>query len=149
MTLIEDLSQIYTRELDSLKKEICAYNQEQDLWKKAGEINNSAGHLVLHLIGNLNHFIGTHIGKTGYQRARAREFSSQDIPREELLLQIDQTKEMIQSTLAQLSWEDLEQGYPEEWRQQKRSLRFMLIHLIAHLNYHLGQINYHRRLIHS
>lgn len=149
MTILEDLRQIYGRELDNLKNEVLAYRDEKDLWKKAGRIENSAGNLVLHLIGNLNHFIGTHLAKTSYQRKRELEFSQKDIPREELLRQIEGTKTMINSSLALLESQDLNTAYPGEWRGQKVSIRFMLIHLVAHLDYHLGQINYHRRLLQS
>src|SRR5687768_8075490 len=101
--LRESLIEIFNRDLDKLKDEINLYEDENNLWTVKAEINNSAGNLCLHLIGNLNHFIGTLLGQTGYARERDREFSSMGIAREDLLAKIEKTKEVVAGSLQKLS----------------------------------------------
>ena len=61
------------------------YKNEEDVWKIKEGISNSAGNLTLHLLGNLNHFIGATLGNTGYVRERDKEFSLKNIPRIQLV----------------------------------------------------------------
>ncbi|WP_426481242.1 DinB family protein [Chryseobacterium sp. R2ACT005] len=145
--ITESLRSLYNRDLNKLKSEIEAYQHEENLWKIDKSIANSAGNLVLHLVGNLNHFIGTHLGNTGYVRHRDLEFSLKDIPRAELIEKIEATAAMIDSVLPQLSDDDLKKEYPLVVFENSMTTDYFLIHLIAHLDYHLGQINYHRRLL--
>ena len=145
--LKDALAEIFERDLRKLKLEIELYQNESDLWTVAGGISNSAGNLCLHLIGNLNHFIGAVLGHTGYVRDRDKEFTAKGVPRADLLAQIDATIGVVTKTLGQLSAENLNQDFPEEKRGQILKTDFMLVHLLGHLSYHLGQINYHRRLI--
>lgn len=145
--ITESLKSLYNRDLNKLKEEIEAYQKEENLWKTGQNISNSAGNLCLHLVGNLNHFIGKHIGNTDYVRHRDLEFSLKDIPRAELIEKVEATATMIDSVLSQLSEEDLKGEYPLVVFESKMSTDYFLIHLIAHLDYHLGQINYHRRLL--
>ncbi|MDW9381208.1 DUF1572 domain-containing protein [Chryseobacterium sp. JV558] len=145
--MTESLISLYNRDLNKLKTEIEAYQNEENLWIIDKSIANSAGNLVLHLVGNLNHFIGTHLGNTGYVRQRDLEFSLKNIPRTELIEKIEATATMINSTLSQLSEDDLKKEYPLVVFENKMTTDYFLIHLIAHLDYHLGQINYHRRLL--
>jgi len=145
--ITESLRSLYNRDLNKLKTEIEAYQNEENLWKIDKNIANSAGNLVLHLVGNLNHFIGTHLGNTGYVRQRDLEFSLKDVPRAELIEKIEATITMIESTLSKLSEEDLKKEYPLVVFENKMTTDYFLIHLIAHLDYHLGQINYHRRFL--
>ncbi|CAM2811068.1 DinB superfamily protein [Chryseobacterium flavum] len=145
--IIESLKSLYNRDLNKLKTEIEAYQNEENIWKTDKNITNSAGNLCLHLVGNLNHFIGTHLGNTGYVRQRDLEFSLKNIPQAELTAKIEATATMIDSTLSQLSEEDLKKEYPVVVFESGMTTDYFLIHLIAHLDYHLGQINYHRRLL--
>ncbi|WP_312991354.1 DinB family protein [Chryseobacterium flavum] len=145
--IIESLKSLYNRDLNKLKTEIEAYQNEENIWKTDKNITNSAGNLCLHLVGNLNHFIGTHLGNTGYVRQRDLEFSLKNIPQAELTAKIEATATMIDSTLSQLSEEDLKKEYPVVVFESRMTTDYFLIHLIAHLDYHLGQINYHRRLL--
>ena len=138
---------LYHRDLNKLKEELNAYSDETKIWYIQDGINNSAGNLALHLIGNLNNFIGGTLGNTGYVRERDKEFTLKDIPRHELLRSIDDTIKMIQTTLDALTDADLDKEYPHSVIPGDKSTHFFLMHLVAHLNYHLGQINYHRRLI--
>ena len=143
----ESLLEIFERDLNKLKTEISLYKDENSLWIVKKEISNSAGNLCLHLIGNLNHFIGAILGKTGYERNRENEFAAKNIPRQELVTKIETTIEVVINTLNKLSVEDFEKDFPIQKHDKIVKTDFMLLHLITHFNYHLGQINYHRRLI--
>ena len=145
--LINTINTIFERDLNRLKTEIELYTNENNLWQMEKGISNSAGNLCLHLIGNLNMFIGNVLGKTDYVRNRPLEFSLKNIPRADLLQSIDTTIVMVDRTLNALREEDLQLEFPLLVFEKKTSTDFMLIHLTTHLSYHLGQINYHRRLL--
>jgi hypothetical protein len=145
--LTETLKSIFTRDLNRLRSEIELYKNEENLWKVEGNIANSAGNLCLHLVGNLNTYIGKEIGKTGYIRNRELEFSLKNVPRKELLGKIDDTIRTINKSLDSLDESTLANEYPVLVFEEMTSTEYLLIHLTTHLNYHLGQINYHRRLI--
>jgi uncharacterized damage-inducible protein DinB len=142
----ELLNTFFQRELERLKVEIALFSNEEDLWKIRDGISNTAGNLALHLVGNLNHFIGATLGDTGYVRERELEFSNKNVPAPVIIDDIDKTMGMVKNVLSNLSDEDLEKDYPLEKSFGKVSTAYLLIHLITHLNYHLGQINYYRRL---
>lgn len=143
----DTLIKLFKRDLSKLKEEINGYKVESNLWLTPGEITNSAGNLGLHLVGNLNHFIGAALGNTGYIRQRDLEFSLKDVPRIELIKQIDDTIVIVENTLAKLTPQDLEQQYKHRVFEKPTSTEYFLLHLAMHLAYHLGQVNYHRRLI--
>ncbi|AQW96599.1 DinB family protein [Elizabethkingia anophelis] len=145
--MIETLQILFKRDLLKLKTEIESYQSEENIWKISQHISNSAGNLCLHLIGNLNHFIGAITGKTGYIRNRESEFSLKDVPRTQLTEMIDNTILVIENTLNNLDEDDLKKEYPVVVFEDKMSTEFFFTHLTAHLSYHLGQINYHRRLL--
>ena len=147
--LTETLKSLFTRDLNKLKSEIELYRNESDIWKIQEGITNSAGNLCLHLIGNLNTYVGAEFGKTGYIRNRALEFSLKDIPKTELLSKIDETIVVVNYALNNISEEELKMEFPILVFESKTSTEFFLIHLSTHLAYHLGQINYHRRLLTS
>ena len=146
MTL-DILKSLYNRDLQKLKVEIESYQNEESLWKIDKKILNSGGNLCLHLLGNLNTYIGAELGKSGYVRHRDLEFSMKDIPKTELLERLDSLIKIVDSTLANLSEDDLKNDYPTEALGYQMTTEYFLIHLLSHLNYHLGQINYHRRLL--
>jgi len=145
--MTESIKSLFTRNLNQLKKEIESYQNEEAIWKIDKDILNSAGNLSLHLVGNINHFIGSILGNSGYVRNRELEFSLKNIPKTELILQIEKTIKIVHSSLDQLSEEDLKKEYPIEALGYPMTTEYFLIHLFGHLNYHLGQINYHRRLL--
>ena len=144
---IQTLQQLFKRDLEKLKQEIVSYSNEGNLWKIDKGIANSAGNLCLHLVGNLNAYIGAEIGKTGYIRHRGLEFSQKNISRDELVKMVEDTIIVVENGLDRLSEEDLEKEYPLLVFAEKTSTGFFLIHLTVHLGYHLGQVNYHRRLL--
>lgn len=136
----------FERDLTTLKNELELYTNEQHLWLTDANIKNSAGNLCLHLIGNLNHFIGAVLGKTGYVRERDKEFTEkQSLP--ELITRVEKTKTMLTEVLTNLTHEQYEGLYPILFLEKEISTSQMLLQLSTHLNYHLGQINYHRRLL--
>ena len=145
--LTETLIKIFKRDLDKLKQEVDSYNNEANLWIVTKDVSNSAGNLCLHLVGNLNHFIGAILGDSGYVRQRDLEFSLKDISKSELIKQIDNTIEVVEKTLNKLTQEDLQKEYKRRVFEDIMTTEFFLVHLTTHLAYHLGQINYHRRLL--
>jgi len=145
--VIETLQKIFKRDLEKLKQEIASYRDESNLWKVDKSIANSSGNLCLHLVGNLNTYIGAEIGKTGYVRNRDLEFSLKNIPQAQLVKMIEDTIVVVEDGLSKLNENDLEREYPLLVFKEKTSTEFFLIHLAVHLSYHLGQVNYHRRLL--
>ena len=143
--LIETLKSLFDRDLNKLKLEIESYQNESQVWAIDKNISNSAGNLCLHLIGNLNTYIGAEIGKTGYIRNRELEFSLKDVPKSELIEKIENTILVVNKALDTLTETDLEAIYPLVVFEKEMTTGFFLIHLSTHLAYHLGQINYHRR----
>lgn len=145
--MINTLQQLYKRDFIKLKTEIEAYSKEEHMWVVQGGIENSGGNLCLHLIGNLKAFIGAQIGETGYVRDRTFEFSGKNVPREALIQQIEETMTIVEKSLSLVDEEMLQSDYPLVIFKEKMTYEFFLIHLESHLTYHLGQINYHRRLL--
>lgn len=145
--ITETLKSLFNRDLNKLKVEIESYQNENKIWAIDKNISNSAGNLCLHLIGNINTYIGTELGKTGYVRNRPLEFSLKDIPRSEIISKIEETILVVNNTLDSLTEADLKVIYPQIVFEKEMTTEFFLVHLATHLAYHLGQINYHRRLL--
>jgi len=133
------------RDIEKFKSEIQLFPDEK-LWKVQGDIKNSAGTLALHLTGNLKHFIGAMLGNTGYVRQRDKEFSDTNIPKEQLLQGLSEAAAVVTQTLASLSDEKLSAIFPIEFAGRQVTTFQMLLHITTHLNYHLGQVNYLRRM---
>jgi uncharacterized damage-inducible protein DinB len=141
------LIDLYQKELDKLKEEISAYASDELLWKIPEGVSNSGGNLCLHLTGSLQHFLGATLGDTGYIRNRDAEFKLKNIPRQKLLEEIDNTKNVVVDTLEQVSRKELEGNYPIVVLGEPVTTEYFLIFLLKHFSYHVGQINYHRRLV--
>ncbi len=142
----KSLIEIFERDLNRLITEINLYKTEESIWQIKDGISNSAGNLCLHLVGNLNQYIGATLGNTGYIRNRNLEFSTSNIPRKEIIDSIEKTKAIILEVLQKIDKDDFEKTFPIDVFQTTSTIGFMLIHLTTHLTYHLGQINYHRRI---
>jgi hypothetical protein len=147
--LVNSFVFLFERELGKLQTEIEQYQDEKLLWETAGQITNPPGNLCLHLCGNLQNYIGTILGKTGYIRNRPYEFSVRDLTKTHLLVEIVRTKTSVISSLKKLDDASLHKQYPEEVLGYPMTTVFFLNHLFGHFGYHLGQINYHRRMIQS
>jgi uncharacterized damage-inducible protein DinB len=147
----EFTSEIFERELNKLIEEIKLYPNEETIWKKVKGIQNSGGTLCLHICGNLQHFIGDVLGNTGYIRNRDKEFSDINIPASELIREIQKTIKAVVTTLEVNKEINLEEEYTaipaHVLGKEKLTKGFFLMHLISHMDYHIGQINYHRRMI--
>jgi hypothetical protein len=146
-----DFLWLFDNGLNKLKEELLAYDDENAMWIIDKDIKNSAGHLAQHLVGNLKNFVGKYMGQIPYTRERDREFNERQFDRTTLLLLLDETKEAISKTLTDKDASFLELPFPSEAVVVKEGQTngFMLAYLYAHLNYHLGQVNYHRRLLHQ
>lgn len=145
--IADTLKQLFERDLNKLKAEIAQYQNEDRIWHIEKSIANSAGNLCLHLIGNLNAYIGVGLAKTGYIRQRDLEFSLKDIPKADLLRKIEETITVVETGLNSLSESDMNKDFPIMIWDKPTEMEFTLLHLLTHLNYHLGQVNYHRRLL--
>ncbi len=146
--LIEDLGRHFDRHLSSLVHEIEAYPDDASLWLTAPGIINPGGTLALHLIGNLNHWIGANLGQTGYVRDRAAEFGVRDVSRSDLARDVEAVRAMVRQVFSKLSQDQLSEVFPKlPDRYAGASTHWFLTHLTIHLGYHLGQLNYHRRIL--
>jgi len=138
---------VLLRDLRAAKREIEAYPTEADIWRAAPGVTNTGGTLALHLAGNLQHFIGAVLGQSGYTRNRDAEFSRRDVPRSDLVAELDRTLSGVHNGLARVTDADLARDYPQPIAGRTVATGDFLIHLATHLAYHLGQMDYHRRLI--
>ena len=143
---MNSFKQLYLNFLNSLKDEISLYKDPENIWLLSGSISNTPGNLCLHICGNLNHFFGAVIGNTGYIRERDQEFSKRNLSREELFGAIEETKIMIGKIFDDLTQDDINKIYPINKFGENVTYGFIFSRLVSHLSYHLGQINYHRRL---
>ena len=144
--LLKSIAKLYDRDLRKLESEIAAFETEDSLWVIGGEIKNPAGNLALHLCGNLRYYIGTVLGNSGYVRDREYEFAARHVQKSELLDAIRDAKDQVLRTLPTLTSQTLNGEYPVQVFDYKMTTLYFLVHLHGHLNYHLGQINYVRRL---
>ena len=145
------LQQYFANQFESallqLKNEMNSYTHKENVWRIEGQIKNSGGTLCLHLLGNLNHFIGAVLGNTGYVRNRDKEFSERNVSTAKMIKEIDELTYRVKGILSGLTDEQMADLYPLNDGKIWKTTRDRLLQLLAHLNYHLGQINYHRRLL--
>jgi uncharacterized damage-inducible protein DinB len=145
--LLQSVAAILDRDLGTLRREVEAYPDERALWQEVPGIPNVAGTLVLHLAGNLQHYVGARLGQTGYVRDRPAEFARRDVPRSELLRQIEAARAGVKAALSGSVQPEIGAEYPEAVGSSKVATGDYLIHLATHFAYHLGQIDYHRRVV--
>jgi hypothetical protein len=141
------LANFYERDIRKLIEEINLFKSEEDIWRTAGSVKNSSGNLVLHIIGGMNYLIGAALAKTDYVRNREQEFIQKNIDRNELVAQLEALILTINQTLNALTTEQMEAEYPIFFDKPKTSVTYVLVQLLTHLNYHLGQVNYLRRIL--
>ena len=144
---VEALKELYQRDLNKLKLEIELYENESTIWKVENSIKNSGGNLCLHIIGNLKCYIGNGLANIGYVRERQFEFSSKFISKNDLKKEIEETIEIVAQGLNKITDEQLNENFPMVVWENETGMAYTIIHLHSHLNYHLGQINYHRRIL--
>lgn len=141
------LIKLFEENLNKLSVEINAYPDDASLWVVKEGISNSGGNLCLHLTGNLQHFLGAVLNESGYVRNRDAEFKVKNIVKAKLLNEIENAKTAVKDTLEQISKKTLDKDYPLPINGEMINTEYFLVHLLAHLAYHTGQINYHRRLL--
>lgn len=146
MGFAHELAALFRRDLTRLVQELEATPQEH-LWSTLPGTGNSVGNLAMHLEGNLREYIGRQLGKVAYRRERPREFSSRDVAKEELMRRLREVESLIPAILAGLEAEAWEAVYPEKIFGVPLSTQQTVLSLYAHLNYHLGQIDYLRRIL--
>jgi len=145
--MIEIFKTRFIKHLDDLEYELLQFNQEIDLWRTSGTITNTSGNLALHLIGNLNHFVGAQLGGTGYIRQRDKEFTDKNVDRSSILDNLRMTRHMIEKTFDGMHDQDLNKIYQLTTFGENKTVLEVLVFLSGHFNYHLGQINYLRRVL--
>lgn len=147
MDFRDNLGRLLLRDLQSVRREIEHYPDDHGPWKAIPGLTNSGGTLVLHLCGNLQHFFGAVLGKNGYVRNRDVEFVKRNVSRADLIRELEVTTVTVTDTLKSLSASQLEGFFPQELNNLRIPTDILLMHLVTHLTYHLGQIDYHRRCV--
>lgn len=147
MSTSKDLATLFRRDLAKLIQQIEGFRDDESLWQVLPGVSNSAGSLALHLQGNLREYVGRQLGQLPYVRNRPLEFSARGLSRREVCAQLTELKDTIPMVIENLSEEQLEMEYPEVVLEAATSTREFLIHLYGHLNWHLGQVNYLRRIL--
>jgi uncharacterized damage-inducible protein DinB len=144
--LARELAALYARDLVRLRQQVDAFPGTASLWATGPGVTNAAGTLVLHLDGNLREYVGRQLGGMHYERDRPAEFSTRDLAQAELSRRAQALADVIPGVIGRLSDADLSATFPEVVLGVPLSSRQFLVHLSGHLNYHLGQIDYLRRL---
>jgi hypothetical protein len=143
--MLQDVAVLFVRELDALQREIELYPSDDALWHVVPGLPNAGGTLVLHLVGNLRAFIGGALGASGYTRNRDAEFSDRGLPRATLVALVNDARREVEAALREVSHDQLSSRFPQAVGGRSMTTSLFLHHLLAHLAYHLGQIDYHRR----
>jgi uncharacterized damage-inducible protein DinB len=144
---ISDLRRILLRDLDTLADQIRAYPREEQIWEAPEGLRNTAGTLALHLAGNIRHYIGAVLGDSDYVRDRPAEFGDRDVGRDEILARIAAARADVEETLANLEPRRLAEPFPVEVGGVTLPTGRQILHLVTHFAYHLGQLDYHRRVV--
>jgi hypothetical protein len=141
------LAELYEGDLRKMIEEVNLFKDEENLWRTQGSVKNSCGNLVLHITGGLNHYFGATLAHTEYVRDRDQEFIKKGVKREELVAQLEQVIPMMNETLNALTPEQMEAEFPIFFDKPNTSVSYVAIRMLAHLGYHLGQVNYLRRVL--
>lgn len=144
---INAIRRVVARELRTVRREVEAYPSDALLWREVPGLPNTGGTLALHLAGNLQHYIGAVLGGTGYVRDRDAEFADRGLPRADVSRRVQAAIEAVDSSLERFTPEKTAARYPEAVLGHSPRTGDYLVHLVAHLGYHLGQLDYHRRMV--
>lgn len=147
VTMVMNIRMIAMRDLRDVRKEVEAYPDDDSLWRPAPGITNPGGNLALHLAGNMQHYIGVVLGKSTYKRNRDAEFSKRDLTQRQVMGRLDEAIAEVDEALSHLTDEDLQRPFPEPVGAMRLLTGQFLTHCLAHLGYHLGQLDYHRRMV--
>lgn len=141
------IAALLDRDLRTLRREVEAYADDGSLWRSVPGVANVGGTLVLHLTGNLQHYLGTRLGRSSYVRDRTAEFARRDVPRSELLREIEAARAAVKAAVSRISERELSAEFPETVGGVRVQAGEYLMHLSTHFAYHLGQLDYHRRVV--
>ncbi len=141
------LAAIISRELRAIERELNAYPTEDQIWQLPTGLPNSGGTLALHAAGNLQHFVGAVLGGSSYVRDRDAEFNRRNVPRAELIEELRRAQVSVQETLARIDHAILDATYPLPVANRRLVTSDFLAHLATHLAYHVGQLDFHRRIV--
>ena len=142
-----DVVQVLVRELEGARREVGLFPDDDTLWRTPPGLPNSAGNLAVHLAGNIQHYIGAMLGQTGYTRDREGEFSTRTGARQSVMDELAKAVAVVRTTLPTLTAEQLAEPAVDRELPSSLSLGRFLLHLATHAAYHLGQIDYARRLV--
>jgi hypothetical protein len=142
-----DLAALLERDLRALRRELEAYPDERQIWQPVPGLANTAGTLALHLAGNLQHYVGARWGGTGYVRNRDAEFGRREVPRAELITEIERARASVAAGLGAVRPEELDAEFPELIGGCRVRTGDFLVHTAVHFAYHLGQVDSHRRVV--
>jgi hypothetical protein len=142
-----DITLSFVRELEGFKRELALFPDDESVWTTLPGVTNSAGNLALHVAGNLQHFIGTVLGGSGYVRNRELEFGRRSGPRETIYAELDEAISVVRRVLPGIANDTFEQEFPEQVMGMKFRTSTFLVHLCAHAGFHLGQAGYLRRIL--
>ncbi len=145
--LLTALQAMFERDLTAMERELDAYDDEATIWAAVPGHPNSGGALVRHVCGNLQHFLGAVLNASGYQRQRDAEFAGPPSRRADLLAELRRTRDAVGKTLRELPQDQLEREYPLPFNDARILTSTFLVHLAVHCAFHLGQIDYHRRVV--
>ena len=145
--LSSTLRLLLTRDLRAIRRQLEAYPDDATVWREVPGLPNTAGTLALHVAGNLRHFVGATLGHDGYVRDREAEFARRNVPRRELIEGLDAAMAAVDRALEPAADEAFDGPWPEPIAQRRVHSRDFAVHLVAHLAYHLGQLDYHRRMV--
>jgi uncharacterized damage-inducible protein DinB len=135
------------RELQGFIREVEAFPSDDSVWHTRRGVTNSAGNLALHVCGNLQDFVGRVLGGTSYVRNREQEFSQREGTRADLVAELRKTIGVIESVVPEFTDEAMSGNYPMQLAGKTVNTAAFLVHLAAHLAFHLGQAGYLRRVI--
>jgi hypothetical protein len=147
MSVQGDYARFIGRELATVRDQLLAYPDTAAVWSLPTGLPNAAGTLALHIAGNLRWFIGAQLGGSGYVRDRDAEFALRGVPRDELVQTIEAAADEVTRALAMLDDSRLDQPFPLEVGGVRLPVGRFIGHLAVHLGYHLGQMDYHRRIV--
>jgi hypothetical protein len=145
--LLDELKTILLRDIAGVERQLELYHDDLSVWTNVKGLPNPTGNIVLHLAGNLQHFFGTALGNTGYVRDREAEFTRKDVPRSELRAELGAARKAVLAAFNTLSEQKLGEAHPVKITDTAFSNRLAILQLVTHLAYHLGQIDYHRRVV--
>ena len=147
MSTATELASLFTRDLNRLRKQIASFSNDEALWQTLPGVINPAGNLALHLEGNLREYVGRQLGQQPYNRTRDLEFSLKGLSRDEVGSRLEELSQTIPSIIERLSLDQMEMEYPQVVLDVAMTTQQFLFHLYGHLNWHLGQIDYLRRML--